>query len=131
MDSFSAFEAFVARRYLPGESIDVYLSDLGRLAELNRTVEDFVKTAFVSGLPAEMRTQLKAASALETMSLPKVVELARAMVARSQYHCIEPKTEDVFRVQRGRPRCSVLPVENEEDLFSLRHRGTLRFAMLA
>lgn len=80
LDSFTAYESFITRRYNPGESVDVYLSDLNRLAGLTGgRVDDFIKAAFISGLPPEMSGQLKAASALDQMTLAEVAERARTI----------------------------------------------------
>ena len=78
-DMFSAYDKLLGRRYTPGESVDVYLADLTRLGGLIGSPENLLKCAFISGLPSEMRSQLKAAAALEAMTLPEVVERARAI----------------------------------------------------
>ena len=68
LNPFSAFDRLITRRYVPGESVDVYLSDLRRLIGLIGNTEDLLKCAFVSGLPTRIKMQLKAASALESRS---------------------------------------------------------------
>ena len=40
LNSFAAYEAFVCRRFIPGEAVDVHLSDLRRLARLVHTTVD-------------------------------------------------------------------------------------------
>jgi hypothetical protein len=82
MNSCAAYEAFACRRYLTGESVDVYLSELRRLARLvHATISDeWIKCAFIAGLPDDAKKQLQAASALDTMSLAAVVERARALI---------------------------------------------------
>lgn len=79
LDAFSAFERFINRRYVSGESVDVYLSDLRRLIGLIGDTDEMLKCAFVSGLPTNTRNQLKAASSLESMSLADVAERARTI----------------------------------------------------
>ena len=71
LNSYAAYEAFVSRRYVRGESVDVYLSELRRLARLVTSVVDdsWIKCAFVTGLHDETKRQLKAASSVEAMTI--------------------------------------------------------------
>lgn len=82
-DMFSAYEAFVSRRHRAGEPVDIYLSDLKRLGKLvNDSIDDaWIKCAFVQGLPEDVKAQLKAASAVDEMSLTQVVERARLVLS--------------------------------------------------
>lgn len=79
---FQAYEAFISRRLLPGESVDVYASEIKRLAKLVDPLvsEEWIKCAVVYGLPTDVQTQLKAACSLQTMELAKVIERARSLV---------------------------------------------------
>lgn len=79
LNCFTAYECLQNRRYRPGESVDVYLADLRRLIGLIGNTDEVLKCAFVSGLPGDMKTQLKAASALESMSVADVAERARTL----------------------------------------------------
>lgn len=82
---FQAYEQFITRRLLPGESVDVYVSDLKRLAKLVDPFvsDDWLKSAMVHGLPPEVQHQLKAACCLQDIELPTVIERARSLVAGS------------------------------------------------
>jgi hypothetical protein len=83
---FRAYEEFAARRHRLYESVDVYLSDLRKLANLidcNEKNEEWIKCAFVNGLSEETRQQLIAACELQKMSLEDVVERARMLVSSS------------------------------------------------
>lgn len=86
VNAFSAFELFVGRRYRAGEAVDVYLSDLIRLGRLvTETLDDaWLKCAFVQGLPDEVKTQMKAAAAIDAMPLDQVVERARTIISVSE-----------------------------------------------
>jgi hypothetical protein len=79
---FQAYEEFISRRLLPGESVDVYASDLRRLAKLIDPIvsDEWVKSSFVYGLPKDVQNQLKAACCLQDMELSKVLERARSLV---------------------------------------------------
>lgn len=79
LDSFSAFEGLLSRRLQVGESVDVYLADLRRLVGLIGDQQELLKTAFVCGLPTEMKVQLKAATALGSMKMEEVAERARTI----------------------------------------------------
>lgn len=85
-DEFSAYEAFVSRRYVPGEPVDFYVSDLRRLGELidSAVPENFIKCSFIAGLPTGVKAQLKSATSLLTMSLAEVVERARIVLSMDE-----------------------------------------------
>lgn len=79
---FAAYESLIARRLHPGESVDVYLAEITKLARImcpSGAAEELIKCAFVSGLPSVSKTQLQASCALRTMSLAEVVEKARVL----------------------------------------------------
>ena len=79
---FKAFETFVTRRLREGESVDVYLAELKKLAGLvsDNIDEAWLKCAFVCGLPDEVKSQMQAACSLKKMDLDEVVEKARSLV---------------------------------------------------
>ncbi|KAI0990392.1 hypothetical protein GJ496_003433 [Pomphorhynchus laevis] len=55
-----AYDQFVQRQMRPDKKVDIYLADLTRLFGIITTVhnEDFLKCAFVNGLPASVKSQL-------------------------------------------------------------------------
>lgn len=83
MGPFKAYEVFVARHLSVGESVDVYLADLSRVASLVSTKvdEDWIKCAFVCGLPEDIKSQMLASCSLAPMALHDVVEKARGLVS--------------------------------------------------
>lgn len=82
-DRFRAYGDFVQRRLQSGEPVDVYLSDLRRLAGKvsGGLPEEWLVCAFVSGLPDDVSVNLKSACKLESMSLGEVVERARIVMS--------------------------------------------------
>jgi hypothetical protein len=80
---FKAYEEFVSRRLTECESVDVYLADLTRLATLvaRGSSEEWLKCAFVTGLPEDIRKQLHGACAMSKLTLPELVEKARSLVS--------------------------------------------------
>lgn len=63
LDRFCAYEQFVARKLGDGESVDVYLADLRRLAAMFGGIpETGLACAFVAGLPDTARRILRAGS---------------------------------------------------------------------
>ena len=82
LDRFSAYEAFVSRRFQHGEAIDVYLSDLRRFGRLvfDDLSEEWLKCAFVAGLPDSVKVQLKSATSVDSLPLSEVVERARIIL---------------------------------------------------
>ena len=79
VDPCHAYEEFRARKMLPGESVDVFLVDLNRLARLiDKYASDaWIKCAFIAGLQEDVRVQLHAACSLNKMELAETVERAR------------------------------------------------------
>ena len=86
VDCFCAYDEMSNRRLRPGESVDVYLADLKRLAALidEFLSDDFMKCAFVSGLPENIKLQLRAACSMKAMKLEEVVERARSLMRSSE-----------------------------------------------
>jgi len=84
-DPVSAYEEFNTRKLRPGESPDVFLADLKRLAGLVDGASDqWLKCAFIAGLPDHLRSQLRAACSFGTMSLDDVLGRARALLRSSE-----------------------------------------------
>lgn len=86
VNSFQAYELFIQKRLLPGESVDVYASELKRLAKLIDPFvsDEWIKNATVHGLPPDVQSQLKAACCLQDMDLSKVIERARSLVTGNE-----------------------------------------------
>lgn len=84
-DGFMAYEEFIARRLHDGESVDVYLADLRRLATLIGGLPDkALMYAFVAGLPDNTRRLLRAGSRMETMDLQQALARARAVLVEEE-----------------------------------------------
>ncbi|KAK4307617.1 hypothetical protein Pmani_020637 [Petrolisthes manimaculis] len=80
-DKFVAYEQFVNRRLREGESVDVYLADLRRLAELFGGMTDLgLSCAFVAGLPESARRILRAGSRLENMDISQLLNRTQAVL---------------------------------------------------
>ena len=81
LDEHAAYEAFSVRRLEPGESADVILADLRRLAALfGGMPERGLRCAFVAGLPEVVRQTLRAGSRAEGLDLASVLTRARALL---------------------------------------------------
>ncbi|XP_043225494.1 uncharacterized protein LOC122383282 [Amphibalanus amphitrite] len=81
-DPFTAYEAFVSRRLQHGESADVFLADLRRLAALFGGVPDrMLVCAFVAGLPETTRQVIRAGTRAESLELASVLARARAVLS--------------------------------------------------
>ena len=81
-DSFVAFEQFTTHRLRPEETADELLTDLQRLARLvgETPPECWIKSAFVNGLPSDVKGLLRSSTSLETLTLRQVLERARAVL---------------------------------------------------
>ncbi|XP_054285261.1 uncharacterized protein LOC129001833 [Macrosteles quadrilineatus] len=98
---FQAYAEFTARRLLPGESLDVYASDLKRLAKLVDPFvsDEWIKSAVVHGLPEDTQTQLKAACSLQSMELSDVMTRARNLLgSESNFGAVAQANAKVFKV---------------------------------
>jgi hypothetical protein len=88
VSQFSAYKLFKTRSLRDGEAVDVYLSDLKRLGSLVGRVtsssDEWIKCAFIDGLPGKVKTQLVSACCLEKMSIQEIVQRSRSLV-----HCDE------------------------------------------
>ena len=82
LDQFAAYERFEARRLEPGESADVYLADLRRLAELFGGVSDrSLVCKFVTGLPEPVRHTVRASSRADSLELTAALVMTRALLS--------------------------------------------------
>ncbi|KAF0307742.1 Retrovirus-related Pol polyprotein from transposon 297 [Amphibalanus amphitrite] len=99
-DPFTAYEAFVSRRLQHGESADVFLADLRRLAALFGGVPDrMLVCAFVAGLPETTRQVIRAGTRAESLELASVLARARAVLSDEQ------RRINVITVSGGRYEC--------------------------
>ena len=81
LDENAAYDAFVLRRLRHGESADVFLADLRRLAALFGGVpERTLKCAFIAGLPDSVRRTIRAGSKAENLELTDVLTRTRAVL---------------------------------------------------
>lgn len=80
-NAFQAYE-LLAKRSWNGEPVDVYLSDLRRLAKLaDVESEALLRRAFIVGLPCTVSRELRAVAKIDKMALASIVERARALMA--------------------------------------------------
>ena len=68
-----------------GETVDVFLADLKRLAHLasikfEDSNEEIVKLGFVMGLLSRVAAQLRATPKIETLDLNAVLQISRALI---------------------------------------------------
>lgn len=81
IDKFVAYEQFVSRRLRTGESVEVYLADLKRLASsFGGMPNEALSCAFVAGLPESVRQTLRAGARMEEMDLHQIVARAGAVI---------------------------------------------------
>ena len=107
MNQLKAYEVFMNRRLAMAESVDVYVADLKRIASLvsGTKDEDWIKCAFVCGLPDEVKSQLQAACSLAKMALHEVVEKARSLVASKEVCFTSVARETGIGRGRGMMQC--------------------------
>ena len=101
LDEHAAYDSFTSRRLQPGESVDVFLADLRRLAALFGGVPDrALACAFISGLPEATRQTIRAGSRAEALDLASVVARARAVVSDGRVAMAAAATRDPVRGTR-------------------------------
>ena len=82
LDQFAAYERFEARRLELGESADVYLADLRRLAELFVGMSDrSLVCKLVAGLPEPVRHTVRANSRADSLELAAALVMTRALLS--------------------------------------------------
>ena len=82
VDSFTAYEQFVGRRLQHGETVDVFLAELRRLAVPFGGLSDkMLACAFVAGLPDTVKQLLRAGSRMEELPIDQILTRARAVLA--------------------------------------------------
>lgn len=113
-NSFKAYEMFTRRYLLENESIDVYLAELKRLAELivSSNSEEWVKCAFISGLPLDLKTHVYSLHGLGEMSLQEVATRTRAVrdcvrtnSMEVKHECLAMRKEPMRKDERGCFEC--------------------------
>ena len=71
---YSAYDTFRQRNWCPGEAVDVYMSDVRRLARLAKIEnDDVIRCAFICGLPSDVSAQLRISTTINTMDMSVVV----------------------------------------------------------
>lgn len=81
-DKFEAYEEFHTRTRRVGEPVEVFLSELRRLAVLAGVETDaLLLSAFVIGLPKAVSAQLRAVPKIQHMALDEVVSTARSLMS--------------------------------------------------
>lgn len=109
LDEHAAYEAFTSRRLQSGESADVFLADLRRLATLfGGMSERGLTCAFVAGLPDAVRHTIRAGSRAEALELTSVLVRARAVLSEERTAAGAGATRREARMsdrrQHGQPR---------------------------
>ena len=117
MDSLAAYDAYASRRLQPGESVDVYLADLRRLATLYGGVPDrALACAFIAGLPDSVRSTIRAGTRAEALELASILARARAVLsdqrvslaaaaARGETDTVDHRGPTKQPLKRQPPRC--------------------------
>lgn len=82
LDAYAAYDQLVSRRLQAGEPVDVYIADIRRLAKLSGGLQEAaVGSAFVHGLPENVRKMLRANARAAEMSVLQLVECARGILS--------------------------------------------------
>ena len=133
-DPYVAYDQFVSRKLRPGESPDVYMAELRRLATLFGGMNDkALACAFVSGLPEEIRQLLRAGSRMEALDLDQILTRARAII-KDDTACTSSETSFGATVRQNieqaaaatHQRCFVCDGPNHlaRDCLARHHSGT-------
>ena len=88
-DRFTAYDELRTRVCSGGETVDVFLADLRRLAKLTGLVptgndDALLKLSFVMGLPKRVSAQIRATPKIDSMTLGEVLTVARALMTNAE-----------------------------------------------
>ena len=118
----TAYEEFINRRLKENESVDVYLAELTRLSKLisSHVSEEWIRCAFILGLPDEARKQLQTACSISTMSLYQIAEKSRSLVILRRKEscfvsCVNPVAISLRQVPQGRGKKTITCYRCGED----------------
>ena len=83
-DRFSAYELLNARRLLLGEPVDAYLADIRGFGELAGGLEErAIGSAFLFGLPGDVKTAMRTNSRVCEMTVNELLECARGILTET------------------------------------------------
>lgn len=106
MDSFDAFNKLRTLRWKPGDSVEIYLSTLKRLASAcDITDQSFILHSFITGLPEEASSQLRTQVKISATPLPDLVEKARIILKDQQEKVISMPMPSASHVRGKCRRC--------------------------
>ena len=79
-----AYKQFTARRLRPGETVDVYLAELSKLAtQFGGMTERDLVCAFIAGLPEHAENLLQATTRVEDLPISEILARTRALLKDS------------------------------------------------
>ena len=101
VDSFCAYERLHSRQLERGEPVDAYLADIKRLALLAGGLnEKAIGSAFVFGLPEEVRRTLRTNARMAEMDVTELLECARVILSDDK---VASSAGVAVLPRRGRP----------------------------
>jgi hypothetical protein len=104
INAFQAYELFSKRKWCRGEPVDLFLTDLRKLARLAGISSDaIIMRAFVVGLPTSVSGQIRRMPKVETLPLSDIIDSARSLMAQEEK---EAPVVAVARVGPGNGRQS-------------------------
>ena len=104
INKFKAFDNLRHRVWQSGEPIDVFLTDLRRLASLaGINTPAYIECAFVTGLPEDVASQVKAAAKAGKLDFDAILDQARSHMADRTEECVNVAMSPVQ--YRPPPKC--------------------------
>ncbi len=107
LNPFQAYEQFIRRKWCD-EPVDVFLSDLRRLAKCAGIEnEELLRRAFVVGLPPGVSRELRALVKIDSLNLSEILTRARALLAEQvegNYSYVATARKD-GKMRRETKRC--------------------------
>ena len=91
LNAFQAYDNFRRRSWMDNEPVDVFLSELRKLARLAGVEsDDLLRCAFVVGLPSDVSSNLRASVNIKSTSLCVLVEQARVLMSEriGEFSCV-------------------------------------------
>ena len=79
---YSVYDSFRQRSWTPSEAVDVYISDFVWLLRLSGIEsDDVIRCALICVLPADVSSQPRESTTINTMELSSMVEQARVLMS--------------------------------------------------
>ena len=113
-DPFIEWKQFVGQRLKPGETVDVYLADLMRLAvPFGRAIDHILECAFMAWLPDDISWLLWASTKLDKLGIDKLLTRAQNILKDTELVTAAARTTETPAERQHAAGDSAMPKPQE------------------